>query len=333
MKKLKTFEHLLERVKHNDPRYVLLDLREFHLTKAQFDQLASAMENNSVVSSILWGKADDSFDRSRVGKKAFANLNKENYAPVSGLVNALLSKHVHVHQPQTVNDKILTDLTVGSPVFVELSRSQGTIELVGWRVKKIFNNDPYFGVAYVNEAKHHVVLVHGGHFGLPNKLSDLIAKNHAAREALDGVLGGNIVTQQAYAYDAITDIISRIDKQESDSTSSTLSTTGFGMGAWLAALSVYFYKAAHPQYSNPIPIVTFDGPGSFDAMKNDNDNAVVNPYRDIYKKLDIVSYLSPPNLINSCNKHMGKVYLLNITFPELSETWDTTLSLGGHIML
>ena len=86
----------------------------------------------------------------------------------------------------------------------------------------------------------------------------------------------------------------------------TLSFTGFGFGAWLAEQAVFY--ASHEFDFKETKAVTFDGPGSKDYLKeligsSEADTKFNN------SNLDIVSYLTAPNLLNTFNEHAGrKVY-------------------------
>jgi len=79
----------------------------------------------------------------------------------------------------------------------------------------------------------------------------------------------------------------------------------------LAEHSVYFscYKF---DYKN-IRAVTFDSPGSYEMFQKFESNIIGNHGINL-KTLDITTYLSEPNIVNICNKHVGNVYRI---FPDI----------------
>ena len=93
----------------------------------------------------------------------------------------------------------------------------------------------------------------------------------------------------------------------------SLSFTGYSFGAWLAEQSVFF---CHREFNKPgVRAVTFESPGSYDYLLKLNERNIVSheTYFDL-KDLDIITYLSAPNFVNTCNKHIGKVYRMYTPF-------------------
>jgi hypothetical protein len=92
----------------------------------------------------------------------------------------------------------------------------------------------------------------------------------------------------------------------------SLSFTGYGFGAWLAEQSVLFARKDFKFHD--VKAVTFESPGSFEYLNILNETNVINRnnYFDL-NSLDITTYLSSPNFVNTCNKHLGKVFRI---FPE-----------------
>lgn len=310
MKYPKSFQHLLERVKHNDARYHVIDVSSFQLTENQLEQLNTSFLNNSVVSNIIWGSnnKEPSAIKTEIERKVIANFNA-NYKIVTPYMHALLCKHVNG------NASLINTLSVQLPYKEEVSLSE-----FGWKVLNVFDHDPYFGVAYINQNMHHIILAHREMIFNP---LDLISKNSAIKENIDGVLGKKLVSQQLFSYVALKNVTSWVTEQQTYNNSYTISTTGYGIGAWLAEHSVYFYlqDGESQAKKEPIKIVDFDGPGTFDSIANIQDGKIIDPDDEIYKKLDITSYLAQPNLINSCNLHIRKAYALqvNITKPQVLE--------------
>lgn len=55
--------------------------------------------------------------------------------------------------------------------------------------------------------------------------------------------------------------------------------------------------------------ITFDSPGSLKSIEGLKSN-IYNKYGTDLSNLDIVTYLAKPNIVNTANKHIGKVYSL-----------------------
>lgn len=81
-----------------------------------------------------------------------------------------------------------------------------------------------------------------------------------------------------------------------------LSFTGHSLGAFLAELSVYF---CHSHFAYPhVNAVTFESPGIREMVeKLDSEHEPMD-----LRVLDIISYVSYPNIVNTCNHHVGTVY-------------------------
>ena len=105
--------------------------------------------------------------------------------------------------------------------------------------------------------------------------------------------------------------------------------TGHSLGGWLAQISTFttkylkiegniFLKSdSVPQSLHPHTVV-FDSPGSKDMLSQMTEKLDVRLHgRSIdIEHLDITSYLSAPNRINTCNRHLGTVYHI---FPDLAD--------------
>jgi hypothetical protein len=87
----------------------------------------------------------------------------------------------------------------------------------------------------------------------------------------------------------------------------SLSFTGYSFGAWLAEQSVFF---CHKDLKKrDVRAVTFESPGSkeyLDILNKSNIYSAETNFDLI--DLDIVTYLTEPNFVNTCNSHVGKVF-------------------------
>jgi hypothetical protein len=153
----------------------------------------------------------------------------------------------------------------------------------------------YFGVIYINDETQQVVLAHRGTDSLGAILEDM-----------KGIYFNKTSPQKEEAFNFVADAINLVrDKQ-----GYRLSFTGHSLGAFLAELSVFY---VHNHFHFPdVNAVTFESPGSKESLKKMQSN--LKPI--ILEQLDIVGYVSYPNLINTCNKHVGTLYYIK---PNLGE--------------
>ncbi|HJD59788.1 MAG TPA: tetratricopeptide repeat protein, partial [Rickettsia endosymbiont of Omalisus fontisbellaquei] len=180
-------------------------------------------------------------------------------------------------------------------------------QLENWQVHKIFDKPEagkYYGTAYINEKTKQLVLAHRG-TDFTQLASDLLKIDCSLQTDLIGVLKGNIVPQIAEAYKATKHVVEHAKNEGYN-----LSFTGHSLGAWLAELSVYF--CYHDFNYCKVKTVTFDSPGSAMQIESFASFSIINAKTEFdIKILNITTYLSAPNLVNSCNKHIGKVYRLS----------------------
>ena len=154
----------------------------------------------------------------------------------------------------------------------------------------------YFGVLYCNLEDNHYVLVHRG----TNNLAAWI-------EDFKGIYLGQISPQKQAAYDFVGKAVALAKTQ-----SARLSFTGHSLGGFLAELSVFY---CHRSFNFlTVNAVTFESPGSEEILTT-MQSQITGEKLDL-TQLDIIGYLSFPNLINTCNHHIGTLYQLN---PDLGD--------------
>ena len=192
--------------------------------------------------------------------------------------------------------------------------------LNGWSVEKIIH-DPktdYFGCIYKNEIAKQLVMVHSGTDFKKSICSSLFKSSQITADLV--ILKGNLVLYQAFGYLA-TDETIKIwnDKYPNFS----LTFTGHSLGAWLAELSIFYcYEydslglSTLKHNTKNVKAVTFDGPGSLQMMEKMYQNNIGPEWK--LEELDIISYLSPPNFINSVNKHIGCLYEIKLDVSKSS---------------
>ena len=169
------------------------------------------------------------------------------------------------------------------------------------KIEKAFSKHGYKSLLYRNnETKQFVLAFQGATL----KVRDFFIRNdNQIASLIESVLGNmNLATQSYYAF---LDTLKGVESCRENNCS--LSFTGYGFGAWLAEQSVFFAQKDFKFHD--VKAVTFESPGSFEYLNMLNDTNVNNRenYFDL-NRLDITTYLSSPNFVNTCNKHLGKVF-------------------------
>jgi hypothetical protein len=190
-------------------------------------------------------------------------------------------------------------------------------------------NNGYFGAAYWHPEHQQVVIAHRG--TNLNTLGALWAD-------VKGVVFKHYVKQMdsatTFAYKVV-EMLQGVCRGKG--VHFQVFFTGHSLGGWLAQITTYtteylkregnnFLKSENaPETYHPHTVV-FDSPGckamlsemidTFDVRQNGSDI--------ILQHLDITSYLSAPNRINTCNSHVGTVYRILLTH-LLWVGWQNTL--------
>ncbi|WP_041804655.1 tetratricopeptide repeat protein [Rickettsia bellii] len=125
---------------------------------------------------------------------------------------------------------------------------------------------------------------------------------------LKSILGGQIVARQAAAYQTTQEITEYAKKHDYN-----LSFTGYSLGAWFAELSLYFAYQDFNYFK--AKAITFDSPGSAKIMDSFKPNIISYKTHFDIRNLDITTYLSAPNFVNTSNPHIHKAYRL---FPKVT---------------
>jgi ankyrin repeat protein len=197
----------------------------------------------------------------------------------------------------------------------------------GWKLLTTASNtkmnNGYFGAAFWHPQYQQVVIAHRG-----TKLNSC----GALWTDIKGVLFKHYVKQMdsatTFAYKVI-EVLQEVNREKG--VHFQVFFTGHSLGGWLAQVTTYtteylkrgednnFLKNDNaPQSYHPHTVV-FDSPGckamlsemidTFDVRQNGGDSVLQN--------LDITSYLSAPNRINTCNTHVGTVYRIYIDTSDM----------------
>jgi len=213
---------------------------------------------------------------------------------------------------------------------------------VGWQLLTTASHsgvkNGYFGTAYWHPEHQQVVIAHRG----------TNFKNVGALLTdVKGVLFKNYVQQMNSAITFANKMVAVLQEIEQEKKISfELFFTGHSLGGWLAQITTFtteylevkgctFLKklkteqdetlaSSTVQDSNDVThsyhphTVVFDSPGCKDMLSQMADKLDVrlNGRSINLQHLDISSYLSAPNLINTCNSHLGTVYRI---FTDMSD--------------
>ena len=275
-------EKLLKALSNNDLRKETLDLSGEILTETQLRALHQVVQNNREIGYIQWGElsAEEAVQHlcTKIDQKLVENILRYSYHP-STYVHALLAEHVY------------TSPKVGGSIPNDPC----------WDVEQATYDDKTgFGSAlYVNPTTHQVVLAFQGTD--PMSLADI-------EEDIAGILASGITNQQSLVFQATQQAVKYVQD-----TGFHLSITGHSLGAFLAELAVYF--CYHHLSHTDVQGVVFDSPGSLDWLRERKPNIPNGEAFEVFmNRLPVSTYLSAPNLINSCNGHIGTVYRL---YPKL----------------
>ena len=195
----------------------------------------------------------------------------------------------------------------------------------GWKLLTTASNSSitngYFGVAYWHPEYQQVVIAHRG--------TD-IKRFGALWTDVNGVIHNHYVRQMdsasTFAHKVV-EVLREIYRIKG--VSFQLFFTGFSTGGWLAQVTTFtteylkkqgniFLKSNNEHYCYHPHTVVFNSPGCKNMLSQMKDTFDVrlDGHTITLKHLDITSYLSAPNRINTCSKHVGTVYRI---FTDLSD--------------
>ncbi|KAJ6215349.1 hypothetical protein RDWZM_009849 [Blomia tropicalis] len=199
----------------------------------------------------------------------------------------------------------------------------------GWKflttAENLSTSNGYFGATFWNPEREKIVIAHRG--TSPTNFGAVLTD-------IQSIYGDKISPQMSSAVTFthnVQRIFAEIDKE--CGTHFKMFITGHSLGAWLAQIctfsvkyltimdddKTYFVKSE--EEGHHAHTVVFDSPGCKPMLQQLQREFDVR-YDSVEKLpidcLDITSYLSAPNLINTCNPHVGKIYRVFINFSNKS---------------
>jgi tetratricopeptide (TPR) repeat protein len=295
-----TYAEALEILQAKHSNVTVINLSQEKLNKKEFKALKKAVNKNPTLGYIHWGEIPT--DCKRVKKKIESKLVKNicTYAHhPSDYAHGLFSSHVY-NNPKEGEEVDLRALSKN------LGHDFPTTLLTNWKViqaKDDSKSSGFYSALYVNEATRQAVLAFQGTNDL---IKDLMI------EDMQGVLGNANTRQQELVYEAAETAVSYVNQHGLH-----LSITGHSLGGYLAELAVV-YCYLDFEYRQ-VKAIVFDSPGTARKLDTFQSNIINLSTEFKIADLPIITYLSAPNPINTCNAHPGEAYRVQ---PELKwEGW------------
>ncbi|CAF0884537.1 unnamed protein product [Brachionus calyciflorus] len=149
-------------------------------------------------------------------------------------------------------------------------------------------------------------------FTIEKVYQNLFREDSSLNNTIQGIICNEYVPQLSKSYE-VTEYCYKMALNKK----CTLSFTGYSNGAWLSEYSIYFCeKYIKPMHKRDFDVefkaFFFESPGILRDESDLNSNLISLEKEFHLRDINIVNYLISPNLMNSCNKHIGKVYRLFI---------------------
>ena len=213
-----------------------------------------------------------------------------------------------------IADKILCSLTRitfnwhGNPYSEEynsdLKQDWKRLEAEGWKMEKEFKQSQGNSILFLNHRLRQAVV---SFQGIKIAQKDFFDVNRVNQAMVDSMLDSALAI--------------RILKETFELIGSLnyfISFTGYAFGSLLAEQSVLLSRKLKPELIN-VQCVTFDSPGSLELLayvcRDFNISATLNDL----KALNIVTYISTPNFVNSFGSHVGQIKYLYHNEEDLIE--------------
>ena len=334
------FNEVLKHVKANQIDYKRIEFDSCEtLSLNQLKQLKEYIARNNFVGDISWCDLEtdgDDAECQRIQREIETliqsnNLSFKQYpSDFCHLLLCLFTHHAHEATLKLkLNQTVKFEKSKLNAAALKKQANELNEHVKDWQVLKIYKrtkNKPkndnefyndHFSLLFVNNKAGQLALCHSGLiFKVKDILLNLKTVSRTDTDALK--MAVKLLSHQHSAYTVSKDAV-----DAAQVTKYNLSVCGHGFGAWLAELSVFFCLSKFKFDS--VKLLTFDS---------------VNAFR-----LDGVSYLTVPNLFNSClrqgqrqrpfapSKKALQIYKLNCSKETLAnlERTDCVKQLGEHL--
>lgn len=188
----------------------------------------------------------------------------------------------------------------------------------GWQLITTATNkdisNGYFGAVFMEPEHHRIVVAHRG--------TDVTNVGSVITD-LTGIVFNNCVGQLESActlVEKVTDTLRQVEEQSKGETQFELIITGHSLGAFLTQVTAFsneYLRIDDGEFVRNTDVArkiyhaqtyAFDSPGVRPMLLKMKQKYETDDYPIDLERLHLVSFLSAPNQINSCNSHHGLVY-------------------------
>lgn len=182
--------------------------------------------------------------------------------------------------------------------YMELLIHKGWKRYFNSKESNIGNDNGYFALAFINEEKKLMVISHRGTI---NHDGNYLADIEISQRTLPKIF-----------YSALEFLFATTKKMiEEGKTGWQIMHTGHSLGGFLAVLcAVSSYK-----HSTVCSAIAFDNPGTKTASSILLKTCVEHSINEALKGIIVINYLTTPNLINTTDEHIGRIFQLKGYLP------------------
>ena len=284
-----SFENFLQN--HITDSKFIIDLKEYskEVTQTDLCYLLNFVTENLYISYVIF-------------KPEHYNKNF-NYAQQKEDIEQQVEKNNRKSKKFT-DDKTLCQITkiafnwygntYPSSFYSAMKKEWAQLEEKGWEMEKNFEQSQKIAILFVNrKLKQAVLSFQGINIDIEHFIDEDLRNQAVVDSMLDSVIAISILNETI-------DLIG---------TNYFLSFTGYSFGALYAEQSVLLSRKLKPELIN-IQAITFDSPGSLELLAYVCRDFNLSSTLDDLKALNIVTYISSPNFVNSFGTHVGQIKYL-----------------------
>ncbi|EAL66597.1 hypothetical protein DDB_G0281671 [Dictyostelium discoideum AX4] len=271
-----------------------VDLTKSILSKDELERLLIHLKRNIKIGSILFHEEQDRFDYTfcKIIKRLRKNNEIFNYHP-SDYMCGVLAGHIYC-EPSIFKSKKSVDfrdiIAINSPKATASQLESINEYLSQLEIIHFLNEDGFQYAVYENKEMHHLIMAFRG--TVPTNIRE------AAFTVFEDVVGITLKDKNSFQQRMVFKVVKEA-VEICKAKHYNLTIVGHSLGAWLSELA--HYDCFYNHNFKHVKTVTFDSPGALDQFK------VIDNYKEPsipYHCMNIVSYLSEPNIVNSMNNHI-----------------------------
>jgi hypothetical protein len=275
---------------------IVINLESHEISLNDLHHLLGVLQNNTHIGHVIFSKE---VKRNLKFQDILIEINKQIILNnrifdtfTDDLTLCLLTKLTYEYKNIKKKKYTNTDVHPKDLEYFQMQPDWHPLKEKGWDVKRVFNlpndNQGHACIVFMNKKRCQIVAVFQG-----VKLDPFVF--------LERNYGSDALISTFYSTESILDIIEEIIDLKSES-DYHLSFSGYSFGALLAEASVLLYEIRCKM--NDVRATTFDSPGSLFVLKSFDSDSKFK-----LESLDIVTYLSGFDALNTLNPHVGKMKL------------------------